>query len=101
MKPTANTLFIILTAGIVAVLAYWYLAPSLSTDQALIPDVALSPAQVEFQTLVNELQPISFDAKIFSDPEFQALQDLTTPIAPETKGRTDPFAPVPGTSVQP
>jgi len=44
------------------------------------------------------LQPITFNTGIFSEPRFMALVDLATPITPETVGRFDPFAPVPGVS---
>jgi hypothetical protein len=49
-----------------------------------------------FAVLITRLSPITFDLKIFSDARFNALTDLATPIAPETTGRTDPFAPIAG-----
>lgn len=101
MKPSANTIFIILTAIIVAAAAYWYLIQGNPTDQTLTVDVIQSPAEAEFQTLVTELQPVTFTTTIFSDPEFKVLKDLTADVAPETTGRTDPFAPVAGVSAQP
>lgn len=101
MKPSANTIFIILTAIIVAAAAYWYLILSNPTEQTLTVDVIQSPAEVEFQALVTELQPVSFVTTIFTDPEFKALQDLTVEIAPEPTNRPDPFAPVSGVSAQP
>jgi hypothetical protein len=101
MKPTANTLFIILTAVIVAAAAYWYFLSDAPTEAFVTGGVVQSPTQLEFQMLVTQLQPVSFDTGVFSDPEFQALQDLTTPVAPEDTGRADPFAPVSGVSAQP
>ena len=49
---------------------------------------------MQFQTLVGELQPITFDTAVFSDPRFNALVDISTPVTPQPPGRLDPFAPV-------
>ncbi len=97
MKLSSNTTLIILVTLLAAAGAYWYFftgsgnAPALTATGA-----AENPAQTQFQTLVSELQPITFATGIFSDPRFTALVDLTTPVAPEPAGRPDPFAPVPG-----
>jgi hypothetical protein len=96
MKPSANTLFIVLTALIASGGAYWYYQMANEAGPTLSQDTGQNAAQVEFQTLVTELEPISFDTTVFSDPRFIALTDLTTSIAPEQSGRTDPFAPVAG-----
>lgn len=93
MKFNSNTVLLIIATLIVAAGAYWYFStgtgnePSLSADSA--PENA---AQIQFRALVSTLQPISFDTAIFSDPRFDALVDLTTPITPEPLGRPDPFA---------
>lgn len=76
---------------------YWYLTGQSGNQTPLMgiagPD---NPAQSQFQSLVSQLQPISFNTAIFSDPRFTALVDITTPLVPETAGRIDPFAPIPG-----
>lgn len=101
MKPSANTVFIILTALIVAAGAYWYFFAGASTEPSVMTtSVVLNPAQAQFQTLVAELQPITFSPGIFEDARFMALRDLTTPISPENMGRPDPFAPVAGLRAQ-
>ena len=51
-------------------------------------------AEQNFINLTAELNPISFDTSIFSDPRFTTLVDLHTVIVPEPVGRTDPFAPI-------
>jgi hypothetical protein len=51
---------------------------------------------MQFETLVGELQPISFNTGIFKDPKFDALVDITTSISPESSGRLDPLAPLSG-----
>lgn len=93
MKP--NYILIIVVTIIVAAGAYWYFFTGNGNQPALSETGAsTNQAQTQFQTLVGELQPISFDPSIFSDPRFNALIDLTTPISPENTGRLDPFAAV-------
>ncbi len=96
MKLSANTIFIVLTALIASGGAYWYYQTANEAEPTLSQDVGQNAAQARFQTLVTELEPISFDTNVFSDPRFIALTDITTSIAPEESGRTDPFAPIAG-----
>jgi hypothetical protein len=94
-----SNIILIVAALIVAAGAYWYFFTGTGTNAPLTASTATdNVSQAQFQTLVSELQPITFDTSIFSDPRFMALVDLTTPITPEQTGRTDPFAPVPGIS---
>ncbi len=93
MNPNKTT--IILTVLVVAGAAYWYFFTGTGNDQPLTATAASSnQAQMQFQSLVSILQPITFSTTIFDDSRFAALVDLTTPIEPETSGRLDPFAPV-------
>jgi hypothetical protein len=96
---THSTLFIGL--AVVIVLGVGYLlffdtpaAPPLSATAA-----ASTAAENQFAALVTQLASVTFDTRIFSDPRFTGLTDLTTPITPEASGRTDPFAPLAGVSV--
>ena len=99
MKIDSNTTLIIIATLIVAAGAYWYFFTGTGNQPPLTATTAVeNQAQSQFQTLVSELQPISFDTKIFSDPRFMALVDLATPIAPESAGRLDPFASISGVS---
>jgi len=89
---TTTPLFIILLiagAGI-----YWYFFTGTGNQPPLSIGGSENQAQTEFQMLVGELTPISFDSSIFSDARFNALVDLATPISPEPVGRLDPFAAV-------
>lgn len=93
MKP--NTTILIIVTFFVAVGAYWYFFTDTGNKPPLTTlSSSTNQAQSRFQTLVGELQPVSFNTDIFSDSRFNALVDLATPIAPETAGRIDPFAPV-------
>jgi hypothetical protein len=55
-----------------------------------------SPAELYFVNLSGELDDISFDMTVLNDARFNALTDIRTAILPETVGRPDPFAPIPG-----
>ena len=77
---------------------YWYISSGGTQQSPITADQSENQIQTEFQALVGELSPISFDTKIFSDPRFTVLVNLTTPISPEPFGRMDPFAPIAGLS---
>jgi hypothetical protein len=91
----SNAILIGIVIILVAAGAYWYFFTG-TGNQPPLSDISTSTseAQTQFQALVGELQPISFDASIFSDARFNALVDLTTQISPESTGRLDPFAAV-------
>ena len=93
-----NTIILIITTLVVALGAYWFFFTDTGNEPPLTPVSTENEAQLQFQMLVSKLQPITFNTAIFSDARFMGLISLATPITPETKGRLDPFAPVPGVS---
>lgn len=93
----SNTLILIVATLIVAAGAYWYLSNS-DEDLPLTIVDSQNESQAQFQMLVGKLRPISFDTTIFSKATFLSLVDLKTDVLPETAGRADPFAPIPGVS---
>jgi hypothetical protein len=97
MKMNTSTLIIIVTAFVVAGGAYYYIQQN-TVDASLTPSVADSNAQIEFQTLISQLQPVELDTKVLQDSRFLSLQDLTERVVMEQKGRPDPFAPIAGVS---
>lgn len=40
---------------------------------------------------LSSIKEISLNGDIFSDPEFRALQDYSTPITPSSVGKSNPF----------
>jgi hypothetical protein len=91
MKLNSNTIMLIIAGVVVAFGIYWFSFAG-GGEQ---PPLSVGPenaAQTQFKVLVSQLQPISFNTGIFSDPAFMSLVDLATPIAPEASGRLDPFA---------
>lgn len=98
MKLTSSNYLLILTALVVAGGAYWYFFTDSGSDTPITTATQESPHEAEFRRLVGKLGPITFDTSIFSDPRFNVLVNLGTPIAPESAGRADPFAPLAGAS---
>ena len=94
MKTNRATFIIV--SLVIAGAAYWYFFTGTGNQPPLTASSSETSAQTKFQALVSQLQPLTFDTAIFSDPKFTALVDLATPVAPEASGRPDPFAPVPG-----
>ena len=90
----SNTILIIGAALVLALGAYWYFFTGTGNQTPLSASASTNQAQAQFQTLVGELQNITFNTNIFSDPRFIALVDITTPISPESSGRIDPLAPI-------
>ena len=95
MKPDSNTILLIVAALLVAAGAYWYFFTG-GEEEPSLRAAPQNEAQMQFKLLVSELQPISFNTNIFSDARFMSLVDLATPLTPETPGRLDPFAVIPG-----
>ena len=98
MKIDSNTILLIVATLIVAAGAYWYFFTGTGNQPPLTANVQQNEAQMRFKTLVSELGPITFNTDIFSNQNFMALVDLSTPVAPESAGRLDPFAVIPGVS---
>ena len=96
----SNTTLLIITTLVVAAGAYWYFFTGTGNQPPLTASVQENQSAALFRSLVSELQSISFDTSIFSDARFNALVDITTPVAPESAGRLDPLAPIAGVSGQ-
>lgn len=97
----SNVVTMVIVTIILAGGGYWYFTSQSGNDAPLTGSgPSLSAEQTEFESLVSQLEPISFNTEIFSDPRFVSLVDLKTPISPEPSGRVDPFAPIQGVEGQ-
>jgi hypothetical protein len=89
-----RTLILYICGGIVLLGAiYYYGFYNRDSGSAVVnSDVTASAAEISFITLVGQIDPITFDVSILSNPRFAALQDIRTAVLPEAQGRKDPFA---------
>ncbi|MCX6790478.1 MAG: hypothetical protein NTV60_03035 [Candidatus Kaiserbacteria bacterium] len=98
MKP--NTIILIVLTVLIAGGAYWYFATQSGNDAPLTSAISDNAPKTQFQALVSELQSISFNTAIFSDPKFTSLVDLKVPVTAEPSGRLDPFASIQDAAAQ-
>jgi hypothetical protein len=96
MNFDSKTVSIIIAVLVVAGGAYWYFFMNNSESVPLTASLTQTADEAQFQTLATQLQNITFDTSIFTDPRFMALVDISAQITPESTGRLDPFAPVSG-----
>lgn len=66
--------------------------PVVSTQATVNP--AQSAVGRDIIALLVDLKAIKIKSDFFSDPTFGSLQDFSTPIPDEPRGRANPFAPV-------
>jgi hypothetical protein len=92
----SNTINLIILSLIIAAGAYWYFFAGTGNQAPLTQSSSGGTAQSEFPIPVSDLQSLSFDTSIFSDPRFTSLVDITIAVQPEPVGRSDPFAVIPG-----
>ncbi len=98
MKRAINILIIILVVfgiGYVVYSSFISNAPSQSgvTATGFLDNPSLVQGR-EFLAALSNLKSLKLDDKIFSSPDFLSLQDFTSVIEPQPKGRINPFAPV-------
>lgn len=56
----------------------------------------MSAGGAQVLALLNSLNSIKLDGKIFSNPSFLTLQDWSVDVAPQAVGRSNPYLPVYG-----
>jgi hypothetical protein len=55
---------------------------------------AASTAEQQFISLSSQLESVTINTEILSDPRFVELVDIATPVLSEDTGRIDPFFPL-------
>lgn len=95
MNNSRSTIILVVLAIVVVLAALYMLFGKGDTSGAVsVQDAPASRAELTFLSLAAQLDPVSFDTSILSDPRFDALQDIRTAIVPENSGRVDPFSPL-------
>jgi uncharacterized membrane protein len=67
-----------------------------SSDVLTAANTSTSTVGADFVTQLQQLQQITLDPSVFSDPVFQSLQDFSQPLPNIAVGRDNPFAAVSG-----
>ena len=102
MRYTLSILALVAIVGFGYFAATQYTTVVYGQSSLLTPDsgsgtVSADGAQV--LALLNRLQKINLDGKIFTNPNFTSLQDFHVDIAPQSVGRPNPYLPVYGAVV--
>lgn len=93
LSKTTTILLIALFATIgIAVLVLVNASKTPSDEEIISEGETVSNAEVVFLNLASQIDSISFDESLFSDPRFMALKDIRVAVIPEEVGRRDPFA---------
>lgn len=96
---TTVLVLIVIALGV----AYFLFSEPSATTSSLTaspaPGSGGGPEQ-QFLELFNRLELVSFDTSILTDERFRSFVDLATPLADESRGRVDPFAPFGAASPQ-
>lgn len=98
--PMSKTTGIAVVLGLLLLAAAAYLLLRPEASNGVSSSAPASDAEAQFIALTSQLDPVTFDTHILTDPRFAALADIRTAIIPETLGRADPFAPLPGVSTK-
>jgi hypothetical protein len=102
MHLTKSNIILIVAASLTFVAAvYYYFFYNKDTGSAVVATAPASAAELDFVNLAGQIDSISFDPGIFSDPRFMRLTDIHTIVVPESSGRRDPFAALSGTATAP
>ena len=97
-KNLTTAAIVVIVLGVVA-----YFLFMRGTNDAVVTAVGTpgSEAEATFLGLASELETVSFDGSIFTDPRFTSLRDIHTNIIQEPVGRRDPFAQLSGVVTTP
>jgi hypothetical protein len=94
-SDTKKALIIIPVLLIAGYFAYTTFFGASESPDALVADVGGNGILgQDILLMVDKLQGISIDKSVFSGPLLTHLQDFSSPIAPEPKGKSNPFASV-------
>ena len=101
----ALNITIVIFLVVFGVVGYLFLNREKAPESNLKSEVAVSPSgepvsqalnqsNKQFLDNLSNLKAVTLDDSIFSDPAFVSLTDFGLTLAPEPKGRDNPFAPL-------
>lgn len=90
-----NKLYIgIITLAVAGIWMYMMYFSGSAPSATLTTDRGASPLSQDVLLTLSNLNTITLDASIFSDPLFISLSDYGVAIPPQKAGRQNPFAPL-------
>lgn len=92
--------YVALAVVLVGAALYYLWGRPASTDVITEDALPQSASEAVFLGLAGELDTVTFDGAIFTDPRFLSLKDIHTNVVEEPVGRRDPFASLPGITAQ-
>jgi hypothetical protein len=104
MKPQSHSkkrVGIIIAVIIVAALGYFYMsgdAVPMDTNTLEVQTANADGARI--LSLLNQIQSLRIDTGLLSSPAYVSLVDYSVNIPEIPVGRPNPFAPIPGVSIQ-
>lgn len=102
MKSLIKNGLFVLSLALIVWLGYTVFYKDAGTPA--LNETAQSEAQVsqeEFLAKLKDLQSLHLKPEFFKDKNFTSLTDYTVQVVDEDAGRKNPFAPVPGLSLNP
>ncbi len=90
------TAVLLFTACIAGLYVYETYFTGGSSDVLTSSAATTTPASADILASLSNLQQVTLDPSIFSDPVFVSLVDFGIAIPPQPVGRSDPFAPLTG-----
>ena len=97
MSSLIKNLLIALAIAVVIWLGYMFFVKddSGSGSTTVVRNETGAAQEAEgFKARLQQLNAISFESTVFSDPRFNSLVDFRQELRPEPVGRANPFAPV-------
>ena len=89
-----NLIIVVVLIVLVAVAAYFYVGRDQSGDTLLVGVQGENPAvDGDLLSALRELKKLKLDQEIFKNPAWLSLSDFSQTLAPQEKGRINPFAP--------
>ena len=105
MKNQFSKKNLYITAGVIAaaVLGYYAFFSTPSADNSALLQQESGDIVIGTQvlSLLNQIQSLHIDTALFQSAAFRSLQDYSVAIPPQTVGRPNPFAPLPGINLAP
>lgn len=98
VSPIKLLLTALMLSAVIGFVALVYDAPvSRAQEEASSTnEPKISPEDQQLFAIIDRINAIKLDEKIFKDPAFTSLKDISTIIAPQPVGRENPFVPIPG-----